>query len=122
MNLIYLAVVGLLFAGQAGTGPWFMERAARAEELAKDGNQQEAMDILKEMDSQAAKLGPAESKQLWESFVAWKKGVCYFWLGDYGQSIATLKDIETNNVNRPFRHYLCRDLGEAYLDAGQTKK
>ena len=122
MNFIYLAVTGLFIAGQPATGSWFMERAAQAETQAKEGNQKEVLELLKEMEKKAAELRAEDSKELWESFVAWKKGVCYFWLGDYGQSIATLKDIQANEVNRPFRHYLSRDLGEAYLDSGRTKK
>jgi CHAT domain-containing protein len=122
MSFLCIAALFIFNVGQPGTAPWFMERAARAETLAKDGDQKEVVSILKEMEIQAAKLGPAESRELWQSFVVWKRGVCFFWLGDYGESVATLKDIESNEVNRPFRHYLCRDLGEAYLDSGRTKQ
>ena len=126
MKLTSLVLVGLLIGffslGQPGTAPWFMERAARAEELAKEGNQAAAMDIVKEMEKQADQLTPEKTKELWGQFVQWKKGVCQFWLGEYGQAIATLTGSEANNANEPFRHYLCRDLGEAYLDAGRTKK
>lgn len=115
------AAFAMLLAGQPGTGPWFMERAARAEESAKEGNQKDALDIVAEMEKAAAKLRPADSKDLWELFVQWKKGVCYFWLGDYSQSIATLKSIETTELTRPFRHYVYRDLAEAYLDSGRSK-
>ncbi len=121
MNLFCIATVSFFLVGQPGTAPWFMERAAQAEALAKDGNQKESLAIVTEMERAATNVAPANAKELWEAFVNWKKGVCYFWLGDYDQSIATLKGKESVEANRPFRHYLCRDLAEAYLDSGRSK-
>ncbi len=121
MNFTCFAAFLLLLVGQPGTGPWFMERAAKAEESAKEGNTKEALALVGEMEAAAGKLRPEDSKELWELFVQWKKGVCYFWLGDYGQAVATLKSIEANELNRPFRHYVYRDLAEAYIDSGRSK-
>jgi CHAT domain-containing protein/tetratricopeptide (TPR) repeat protein len=121
MNFTCLAAACLLFTGQPGTDPWYKERAARAEKHAQNGNEKEAMDLIKEMESQA-KLDSTKWRELWEQHAQWKKGVCYFWLGDYGQSIATLRGIKAKETNHPFFHYVCRELGEAYLDSGRVKE
>src|SRR5262245_9900817 len=104
MNLTSLTAVCLLAIGQQPYTPtWFGDQAARAEELAKDGKEKEAFAVINDMASKTAKLRAEEFKEEMEHFTHWKKGVCEFWLGDFGQSIKTLEAIETKEKAAFFR-------------------
>lgn len=116
-----LAAAALLGAGQTYNPAWFGERGKEAEAHARNGDEKQAMAVIKDMSDKAAKLKAEEFSEEMQLLTQWKKGVCEFWLGDLNQSAKTMEAIENKDKAAFFRHFLYRDLGDAYLDSGRTK-